>query len=148
MFVLLILMAGPFGMLAQNTFLINDIQPIVAYSSDIQNEFEISVEFNVSNYQFYMEEKIQVEDWMIDQSEWEDASKTLLAYALKVEPEPDMLTESWMIQPFSSLSQDWDFLTVAIEEPLEVRKWMICCADWNLKTRQGNWLKIPDITIQ
>jgi hypothetical protein len=59
-----------------------------------------------------------------------------------------MPAESWMIQPFSTVSQDWDFLVEAIEEPIVVRKWMICCADWNLKTRQGSWLKIPDITIQ
>ncbi len=147
-FVLLMLMAGNSGMLAQNTFLVKDIQPLPAYSSNIQSEIELSVEFTADTYQFYMEEKIQVEDWMIEQSEWENVSKTVPAYAIKVEPEPEMLTESWMIQPLSSVSQDWDFLTVAIEEPLEVRKWMICCADWNLITRQGKWLTIPDFNIQ
>lgn len=147
-FVLLMLMAGSFGMLAQNTFLFKDIQPLPAYSSNIQSDIELSVEFTANAYQFYVEEKIHVEDWMIEQSEWEDVSKTILAYAITVESEPEMLIESWMIRPFSSVSQDWDFLTVAIEEPLEVRKWMICCADWNLITRQGNWLKIPDFNIQ
>ena len=148
MFVLLILMAGSFGMQGQNTLLVNDIQPLLAFSSDIQSEIELSAEFTASSYQFYMEEKIQLEDLMIVQSEWRDESKTVLASVVKVEPEPEMLTESWMIQLFSTSSQDWDFLSETVEEPLVVRKWMICCTDWNLKTRQGNWMKIPDITIR
>ncbi len=139
MFVLLILMAGSFGMLGQT---------LMTYSSDIQSEIELSAVLTASSYQFYMEEKIHLEDWMIEQSEWKDESKTIPASAGKVEPESEMLAESWMIQPFSTVSQDWDFLTEAIEEPIVVRKWMICCADWNLKTRQGSWLKIPDITIR
>ena len=148
MFVLLILMTGSFGMQGQNTLLVNNIQPLLAFSSDIQSEIELSAEFTASSYQFYMEKKIQLEDWMIVQSEWRDESKTVLASVVKVEPEPEMLTESWMIQPFSTSSQDWDFLSETVEEPLVVRKWMICCTDWNLKTRQGNWMKIPDITIR
>jgi len=147
-FVLLFLLAGSLGMQGQNTLLVNDIQPLLAYSSDIQSEIELSAEFIVSRYQFYMEEKIQLEEWMINQSEWKEGSKTVLVSAIQVEPEPDLPTETWMTQPFVSVSQDWEFLAEAIEEPLEVRKWMICCADWNLKTRQGNWLKIPDITIR
>ena len=138
-FVLLILMAGSLGMLGQN---------LMTYSSDIQSEIELSAVLTAGNYQFYMEEKIQLEDWMIEQSEWRDKSKTVPASVVKVEAEPEMLAESWMIQPFSSISQDWDFLAEEIEEPLVVRKWMICCAEWNLETRQGNWLRIPDITIQ
>lgn len=139
MFVLLILMAGSLGMLGQT---------LMTYSSDIQSEIELSAVHTASNYQFYMEAKIHLEDWMIEQSEWKDESKTVLASLVKVDAEPEMLAESWMIQPFSTVSQDWDFLAEVIEEPLVVRKWMICCADWNLKTRQGSWLKIPDITIR
>ncbi len=146
-FVLLFLMTGSIGMLGQNTLLVNDIQPLLTYTSNIQSEVELSAEFTASSYMFYMEEKIQLEDWMIKQSEWKDGSKTVLASVIPVEPEPEMLIESWMIQPFSTVSQDWEFLAVATEEPLEVRKWMICCADWNLKTNQSSWLKIPDITI-
>ena len=148
MFVLFFLIAGSIGMLGQNTLLVNDIQPLLAYSSNIQSEVELSAELTASCYLFYMEEKIQLEDWMIKQSEWKDESKTLLASVVVVEPEPEMLTESWMMQPFSTLSRDWEFLAVATEEPLVVRKWMICCADWNLKTSKSSWLKIPDITIR
>lgn len=135
MFVLPILMAGSLGLLGQNTILVNDIQPLLAYSSDIQSEIELSAELTASTYQFYMEERIQFEDWMIVQSEWKNESKTELASVLKVELESEMLTESWMIQPFSTVSQNWDFLAEATEEPLVVCKWMICCTDWNLKTR-------------
>jgi hypothetical protein len=148
MLVLLILLASSLGMLGQNTFLVNDLQPLLAQTSGIQNEIELSAEFFANTYHFYMEEKIQLEDWMIIQSEWKDESQTGLLSALKAEPESEMLIESWMIQPFSTVSQDWDFLAETIEEPLEVRKWMICCTDWNLKTRQGSWLKIPDFTLQ
>jgi len=148
LFVLFILMAGRNGMQGQNTLLVNNLLPFLAYSSDIQNEIELSAEYIASSYQFYMEEKIQLEDWMIKQSEWKDESKTVHASVVMMEPEPELLIESWMIHPFLNCSQDWEFLTEAIEEPLVVRKWMICCADWNLKPRQGNWLKIPDFTIQ
>ena len=147
MFVLLILTAGSLAVLGQHTLFVNNIQPLLAYSTDTQSDIELSAELTASTYQFYMEERIQFEDWMIVQSEWRDESKTVLASVVKVEPEPEMLTESWMIQPFSTFSRDWEFLSVETEEPLEVRKWMICCADWNLKPSQSSWLKIPDITI-
>jgi len=139
MFVLLILTAGSFDMLGQNTLLVNDIQPLLAYSSDTQSEVELSAELTASTYQFYMEESIQFEDWMIVQKEWKNELETELASVLRVEPESEMLVESWMIQPFSTVSQDWDFLAEAIEEPLVVRKWMICCTDWNLITMQSSW---------
>ncbi|KPL16832.1 MAG: hypothetical protein AMS26_03270 [Bacteroides sp. SM23_62] len=149
MFVLLILMAGSLGMLGQKTLLIHDIRPLLAYSSDIQSDIELSAEHTASSYWFYMEEKVQLEDWMIEQSEWKDESNTVPGSAVKVEPEPELRIESWMIQPFTAGSQEtWDFLVETIEEPLEVRKWMICCTDWNLKTRQAGLLKIPAITIQ
>jgi hypothetical protein len=121
----------------------------LAYSSDIQSEIELSAELTASTYTFYMEEKVQLEDWMIEQSEWKDESAAVLASALKAEPESEILVESWMIQPFSNASQEtWDFLIEATEEPLKVRRWMICCADWNLKNRQEERLEIPAITIQ
>lgn len=147
-FVLLFLLAGNIGVVGQNTLLLKDIHPLLAQSSDVQSEIELSAEITARGYQFYMEEKIQLEDWMITQSEWEGGSGTVLVSNIKVEPEPEMLSEPWMIQPFTTVSQDWEFLVEAIEEPLEVRKWMICCADWNLKTRQGSLLKIPDITLR
>jgi len=139
MFVLLILTANCLGMLGQTTFFVNDIQPLSVYYTDTQSDIELSAEFTASTYQFYMEERIQFEDWMIVQEEWKNGSVTELASVLKVEPEPEMLVESWMIQPFSTVSQDWDFLAEAIEEPLVVRKWMICCTDWNLITMQSSW---------
>jgi hypothetical protein len=86
---------------------------------------------------------------MIEQSEWKDASTAFLASALKAETESEILVESWMIQPFSNASQEtWDFLIEATEEPLEVRRWMICCTDWNPKNRQEGRLEIPAISIQ
>lgn len=148
MFVGLILLASSLGMLGQTNLLVNDIQPLPSHSTDIQIEIELTAELTASTYQFYMEEKIQLEDWMIVQNEWKDVSTSGLSAFIKTDAEPEMLTESWMINPFSSVSQEWDFLTEVIEEPLVVRKWMICCTDWNLKTRQGSQLKVPDFTIQ
>ena len=139
MFVLLILTAGSLAVLGQHTLFVNDIQPLLAYSTDTQSDIELSAELTASTYQFYMEERIQFEDWMIVQKEWKNESRTELTSVLKVEPESEILVESWMIQPFSTVSQDWDFLAEAIEEPLVVRKWMICCTDWNLITMQAGW---------
>ena len=85
---------------------------------------------------------------MIEKSQWEEESASVLASALKVEPEAEITTEDWMTRPFKTVTQDWEFLNEVAEEPLVVRKWMICCADWNLQTRQNNILKVPDITLK
>jgi hypothetical protein len=135
MFVLLILTAGSLDMLGQNTLFVNDIPPLLAFSSDTQSEIELSAVLTASTYQFYMEERIQIEDWMIVQKEWKHESETELASILKVEPESEMLFEGWMIQPYSTVSRDWDFLAEVVEEPLVVHQWMICCTDWNLNAK-------------
>ena len=145
---LLIMLAGSFGMLGQNTLLVNDILPLLAYSSDVQSEIELTGEIFASSYLFYMEETIQLEDWMIEKSQWEEESAGALASALKVETEAEITTEDWMTRPFSAVTQDWEFLTEVEEEPLVVRKWMICCSDWNLQTRPNNLIKVPDITLK
>ncbi len=146
---LFILLAGGPGLLGQNTLLVHHIQPLLAYSSDIQDEIELSAEPAAGGYQFYMEAKIQLEEWMIEPSEWKDGSAAVPVSALMAETESEMPLEGWMIRPFSSVSREtWDFLMETTEEPIEVRKWMICCTDWNIETRQTGWLKIPEITIK
>jgi hypothetical protein len=146
MFALLILMAGSPGMLGQNILLVHDIPLLLAHSADIRGEILLSAEPLAGSYQFYMEEKVPLEDWMIEQHVWKDASSTLLASAVQTEREPEMMTEDWMIQPFSAGSREiWDFLAESIEEPLKVQEWMICCEDWNL---QATVLKIPEVTMQ
>jgi hypothetical protein len=135
-------------MLGQNTLLVNDILPLLTYASDIQSEIELTGELTAVSYVFYMEETIQLEDWMIEKSQWEEASAGALASALKVEPEAEITTEDWMTRPFTAVAQDWEFLTEVEEEPLVVRKWMICCSDWNLQPRHNKILKVPDITLK
>ncbi len=148
MFALLILMAGSLAMLGQNALLINEVLPLLAYSSDIESEIELTAEPAAGSFQFIMEEKIQLEGWMIEKSEWEGESTGAWVSVLAVEPEAEITTEDWMMRPFSAVTQDWEFLTEGVEEPLVVRKWMICCADWNLKHRQINLLKVPNITLK
>ncbi len=146
MAILLILIAGSHIMLGQNTFLINEIQPLLAYASDIQNDIELSAEVTARSYQFYMEEKVQLEDWMIEQSEWKQESATNFASATKVDSETELTAATWMIRPFSAFtSEPWDFLEEEQEEPLRFHRWMICCADWNIKVRQNNASSIPAI---
>jgi hypothetical protein len=147
--VLLFLTAGSLAASGQNTLFVNNIQTLLAYSADIQGEIELSAECTANAYWFYMEEKVQLEDWMIEQSSWRDASAQTLETDIRVEPEPEIETAPWMIQPFSSDGQEtWEFLVVPEEKPLEVRKWMICCTDWNLKTLPGSGLKSPVITLE
>jgi hypothetical protein len=135
-------------MMGQNTLFVNNIQTLLAYSSDIQNEIELSAEPHSGSYQFYMEEKVQLEEWMIEQNGWTKETTLAPAAVLRVEPESGIPTESWMIRPFRAGSQEtWDFLLEVAEEPIEVRKWMICCTDWNLKTRPASGLSSPVITL-
>lgn len=146
MAVLLFLITSSQSMLGQNTLLVNNIQPLLAYSSEIQNEIELSAESTSNSYQFYMEEKVQLEDWMIEQSNWKKESSTNFASAVALDLETELSTEPWMIRPFSlGISQNWDLLEEVKEEPLVFDKWMICCTDWNIKVRRNNSLKTPAI---
>jgi hypothetical protein len=77
-----------------------------------------------------------------------EPSAELIASTYHIYMEEQVPLESWMLHPFTNVSQEWDFLVEAIEEPIAVRKWMICCADWNLKTMQGSWLSIPVISLE
>jgi hypothetical protein len=131
----------------QNTLLVNNIQTLLAYSADIQSEIELSAELTAGSCQFYMEEKVQLKNWMIDEESWRDESPlSALASDVLIEPEPEIVAEEWMIQPFSAGTQEtWEFLVETIEEPIKVRKWMVCCADWNLKKEQASLLNSPVI---
>jgi hypothetical protein len=149
MFVLLFLMAGSLVMFGQNTLLINNIRTLLAYTDDIRDEIELSAEHTAHAYRFYMEEKVPLEDWMIEQSSWRQGSFHTLASDIHVEPEPEIETEPWMIRPFTPGCQEtWEFLVETEEKPLEVRKWMICCTDWNLKMHRVSWPKSPVITLE
>ena len=147
--ILLSLTAGSLAMMGQNTLMVNNIQTLLAYTADIQGEIELSAECTANGYWFYMEEKVQLEDWMTEQGSWRDASSQKRTTDILVEPEPEIKTSPWMIEPFSSGCQEtWKFLMVPEEKPLEVRKWMICCTDWNLKTHPESSLKSPVITLE
>jgi hypothetical protein len=147
--VLLFLLAGCIPIFGQNTLLINNIQTLVVHSADSKSEILLTAEFTASSYQFYMEEKIQLEDWMIERDSWKKGTENRAVTWELVDQESEIAMEAWMIQPFSTGTQDiWEFLVESEEEPLKVRKWMICCADWNLRTKQGFGLASPVITLE
>ena len=146
--VLLLLMAASVGMMGQNYLFVNNIHTLLAYSSDIQSEIELSAEPQSGSYQFYMEETVQLEEWMIERNDWRMESPGPPAAAILVEPESEIPSERWMIRPFSTGPQEtWDFLLEVAEEPIEVRKWMICCTDWNLRTIPASGVNSPVITL-
>ena len=123
----IILLAASCASSAQKSILINDIQPLLAIYSDPQNEIVLSSEFTASGTRLFIEEKLGLEEWMLDRDNWLNAPVPEELYATHNKSlEADMFLEDWMLNSFSpTMTNTWDFLKVEIESPLELEDWMI-----------------------
>lgn len=117
-----ILMIGGLSMTAQKSFLMQDIQPQMALTSETLYNVELSAESSADRYRFYMEEKLQLKDWMLEQTEWENS-----------ETEQEIAVEDWMLElstpEITNLSE---LVKEDRETPLALQKWMYCCQDWGM----------------
>ena len=121
--ILSVLLTGSLMLTGQKPFLIKDIQPLMAFVPDINDEVELSAVYN----------KVQLKNWMIDRNHWETAGSTRLAYALREEKEDRLVMEDWMVQLFApGRDKLSELLKVEKEIPLQFHTWMICCADWKI----------------
>ncbi len=128
-----VLLTGSLALTGQKALLVKDIQPLMAFVSDIKYDVELSAEYNSNSYQFYMEDKLQLENWMIYSSQWEAAVNTKLAFTLSEEKEGELVMEDWMVEPFDP-GKDMlsDLLKEEKELPIQFELWMVCCADWKI----------------
>jgi hypothetical protein len=125
------LVIGSTMVLGQKTFLLGDIQALMADASDTRNDVVSSTEYNSSSPQFHMEDQIQLEDWMISGNEWETIGG--LASAIRLEKEADIVMEDWMLKPFELTDTGLsELVEVDEEDPLKLQKWMYCCTDWRI----------------
>ncbi len=121
LFLLGVMLTFGLGLSAQKTMLIRDVQPLLAHASTTLYDVELSAEAYSNSYRFYLEEKIQLKDWMVDLHGWE---------AQKEETVP---VADWMIQPFGVDRRGLtELIRVEREEPILLEDWMICCADWKI----------------
>lgn len=99
-----VLLTGSLALTGQKALLVKDIQPLMAFVSDIKYDVELSAEYNSNSYQFYMEEK-----------------------------EGELVMENWMLEPFDP-GKDMlsDLLKEEKELPIQFELWMVCCADWKI----------------
>ena len=121
--ILSVLLTVSLTLVGQKTLLIQDMQPLMAFGSDTKYDMELSAERISSSYQFYMEDKMQLKDWMINSSHWVAAENQ----------EEDITMEDWMLHTFAR-GGDWitDLLKEEKEVPLQLHDWMICCTDWKI----------------
>ena len=124
----IILLTGCFASSAQKSILINDIQPMLAIYSELQDEIVLSSEFTISGTRLYAEEKLGLEEWMLGRDQWVNEPMYEALFNIPARSmEKDLLLEDWMLG-FESQegSINWDFLRVDMEPALELQEWMIC----------------------
>ena len=126
----LMLLAGS-GIVAQKSLLLQDIQPMMSYSSESRSDYILSADYNSNGYQFYLEEKIQIKDWMVDRTEWMGNLGKELNLETQAEFENKIQLEDWMIGDYLN-GNSWLSELVKEEEevPLKLQDWMLCCEDW------------------
>ena len=121
------------GLMAQNRLLLQDIQPMTAYASVSHYDIVLSADYNSDSYQFYMEEKLEFSEWMVNRAQWKNSESSLLMADLREEIESEPVLEDWMVRNFEIDRKKLDaLLKVEEEAPLELSRWMYCCTDWKM----------------
>jgi hypothetical protein len=127
----IMMIMGVFSVSAQSTILFIEIQSFLASIQGLDAEFIISSEITTTENYFFVEEKLALEDWMVDQDNWDTASGINTINVNEASKEEGLVLEDWMVDQSSvEAQQSWDFLRVDIEPPLKVEDWMICKEPW------------------
>jgi hypothetical protein len=126
-----LLLMSSLAVTAQKNLLLQDVRPLMAIASDAGYNLELSTEYSMDSYGFYMEEKLPLKDWMMQTKAWETEGRSGLALALRPESEASVPVEDWMVR-LSRTGQTRleELVKVEREEPIQFQKWMICCTDW------------------
>ncbi|MFC2115188.1 hypothetical protein ACFLTU_01845 [Bacteroidota bacterium] len=62
---LIVFLLSSHTLTAQPTLSVKEIQPLIALASDLNDGVAPAAEYNSSSLQYYMEDNLQVEDWMV-----------------------------------------------------------------------------------
>ena len=126
-----IILISSLSLTGQKTLLLQDIQPLMAYATDTRHNVELTAELNASSYRFYVEDKIQLSNWMVNRLDWGLTKDSRLASAIRLENEREPAIENWMVHASSTGEFSLvDALKPEAEPPLQLQDWMICCTDW------------------
>jgi len=125
------ILLGCVGLMGQKSLLLQDIQPLMSYSSESRSEIILSADNSSNSYRFYLEEKIQVKDWMVNKESWLVNPNSGHASANRLETEKELVVEDWMISNFS-IGDSWlsELVKAQKEIPLKLQDWMVCCKEW------------------
>ena len=139
--VAIMMIMGVFSVSAQSTILFIEIQSFLASIQGLDAEFIISSEITTTGNYSFVEEKLALEDWMVDQDNWDTTTGINTINVInEAGEEEDLVLEDWMVDQLSvEVQQSWNFLRVDIEPPLKVEDWMICKEPWcKQKLAEGN----------
>lgn len=125
------ILLGCNGLRGQKSLLLQDIQPLMTYSSESSSNIILSADNSSNSYQFYLEEKIQVNDWMVNREEWLKEGNSGLVSSTRLETEKELVVEDWMISNFN-IGDNWlsNLVREEKEPPLKLQDWMVCCEEW------------------
>jgi hypothetical protein len=128
---LFIIFTASLNVAGQKSFLIKEIQPLIAYTSDAGHNIELSGESQSSSFSFYSEEKLRLNNWMYDRSEWLDDGR--MEHLSASQAERDVPFEDWMIESYDQRKiRLSELVREDKEEPIPLLDWMTCCEDWKL----------------
>jgi hypothetical protein len=122
---------GSAGIMGQQNLILEDVKPLMACSTDMKCDITISAENTLDSYQLYIEERIQVKDWMLNRADWMMKDESILASATRPGKEAELQMEDWMIRNF--LPEEHRLTNLVKEEkesPLVLQDWMLCCKEW------------------
>ena len=126
-----LLLPGSLVLRGQETLILQDIHPLIAFASETSDHIEPGEESGSGAYLLNTGEKLQLRNWMTEREQWEAAGKQGPAGGIRPETEEAMPLEGWMIRTDAQerirLSE---LVEVDLEAPIKLEDWMICCTDW------------------
>ncbi len=126
-----LMLLGCVGLMGQKSLILQDIQPLLTYSSDTRSNTILSADNSLKSYQFYLEERIQLREWMVSKEEWMAQVGSGLISDNFTEREQELKVEDWMLESFGT-GDLW--LNVLVKEeketPVKLQDWMLCCQEW------------------
>jgi hypothetical protein len=122
MAILIALFFSTLTLVGQKSLLFQDVQSPIAAAPVTNFDVKLSAENKLISSRFFMEDKLQLEDWMLSSEKWKLA-----------ESETGITLEEWMVETHNDRDTSLEELIMEeVETPLKLEKWMYCCTDWKI----------------
>ena len=109
-------------LLGQKSLLFQDVQSPIAAAPFTNFNVTLSAENKLKSSPFFMENKLQLEDWMLSSEKWK-----------LEESETGITLEDWMVETHNDSDINLEeLIKEEVETPLKLEKWMYCCTDWKI----------------